>query len=42
MTARNVADAYDLVTAGDLGDEVGSFVRALKRGNVSPNTIATR
>jgi site-specific recombinase XerD len=41
MTAQDVADAYDVVTVGDLGDEVDSFVRALKRDNLSPNTIAT-
>lgn len=40
MTAQDVADAYDVVTVGDLGDEVRSFVRALQRDNFSPNTIA--
>lgn len=28
-----------LVTPGDLGDELGSFLRHLRAGNVSPNTV---
>ena len=28
-----------LVTSGDLADELGSFVRHLRAGNVSPNTV---
>lgn len=31
----------DIVTPGDLGDEVTSFLRAMRRENVSPNTVAT-
>ena len=32
-------DALELVTPGDLGDELASFVRAMRAANVSPNTI---
>ncbi len=34
-----VAEAPALVTPGDLGDELASFVRAMRANNVSPNTI---
>jgi len=34
-----LAEAPELVTPGDLGDELASFVRALRANNVSPNTI---
>ncbi len=34
-----LSEAPALVTAGDLGDELASFVRAMRAGNVSPNTI---
>lgn len=37
--ALNLADAPELVTPGDLGDELASFVRAMRANNVSPNTI---
>lgn len=37
--AVNLADAPELVTPGDLGDELASFVRAMRATNVSPNTI---
>ena len=37
--ASNLADAPELVTAGDLGDELASFIRAMRANNVSPNTI---
>jgi site-specific recombinase XerD len=37
--AVNLADAPELVTPGDLGDELASFVRAMRANNVSPNTI---
>lgn len=37
--AVNVADAPELVTPGDLGDELASFTRAMRAANVSPNTI---
>jgi site-specific recombinase XerD len=30
-----------MITVGELGDEVGSFVRALRRDKLSPNTIAS-
>lgn len=33
------ADAPELVTPGDLGDELASFIRAMRANNVSPNTI---
>ena len=32
-------DAPELVTPGDLGDELASFIRAMRANNVSPNTI---
>jgi site-specific recombinase XerD len=31
----------EVTTPGDLGDEVTAFLRAMRRENVSPNTIAT-
>jgi site-specific recombinase XerD len=34
-----VPEALELVTPGDLGDELASFVRAMRANNVSPNTI---
>jgi site-specific recombinase XerD len=37
--AVNLADAPELVTPGDLGDELASFTRAMRAANVSPNTI---
>ena len=37
--AVNLADAPELVTPGDLGDELASFIRAMRAANVSPNTI---
>jgi site-specific recombinase XerD len=33
------SDVPELVTPGDLGDELASFVRAMRAANVSPNTI---
>ena len=39
FVALNLADAPELVTPGDLGDELASFVRAMRASNVSPNTI---
>jgi integrase/recombinase XerC len=33
------ADGVSLVTPGDFGDELSSFVRAMRANNVSPNTI---
>lgn len=37
--ALNVADPSELVTPGNLGDELASFIRAMRANNVSPNTI---
>ena len=37
--AVNLADTPELVTPGDLGDELASFVRAMRANNVSSNTI---
>ncbi len=37
--AVTVAEAPELVTAGDLGDELASFTRAMRSHNISPNTI---
>lgn len=37
--AVNLADPPQLVTPGDLGDELASFTRAMRAANVSPNTI---
>ncbi len=37
--ALNLPDAPELVTPGDLGDELASFVRAMRANNMSPNTI---
>lgn len=34
-----LSEAPAIVTPGDLGDELASFVRAMKANNVSPNTI---
>lgn len=34
-----VAEPLEIVTPGDLGDELASFVRAMRASNVSPNTI---
>lgn len=34
-----IAGAYEVVTPGDLGDELASFTRAMRANNVSPNTI---
>lgn len=34
-----VAEPYELVTPGDLGDELAAFTRAMRALNVSPNTI---
>lgn len=35
----NLPDAPELVTPGDLGDELASFTRSMRANNVSPNTI---
>ncbi len=37
--AVNLADTPELVTPGNLGDELASFIRAMRANNVSPNTI---
>jgi site-specific recombinase XerD len=37
--AANLADEPQLVTPGNLGDELASFVRSMRHNNVSPNTI---
>lgn len=37
--AVNVSDPVAVVTPGDLGDELASFVRAMRANNVSPNTV---
>ena len=34
-----VPEGVQLVTPGDLGDELASFIRAMRANNVSPNTI---
>jgi site-specific recombinase XerD len=34
-----IPDAPELITPGDLGDELASFTRAMRANNVSPNTI---
>jgi site-specific recombinase XerC len=39
--AVKIPDPDALCTPGDLGDEVGAFLRALRRENASPHTIAT-
>ena len=31
----------EVTTAGDLGDEITAFLRAMRRENVSPNTVST-
>ncbi len=38
--AEIVAEAYELVTQGELGDELASFTRAMRALNVSPNAIS--
>lgn len=35
------ASVAEIATPGDLGDEINAFLRAMRRDNVSPNTIAT-
>lgn len=35
----NLPPVPTIVTPGDLGDELGSFLRHLRAGNVSPNTV---
>jgi site-specific recombinase XerD len=35
----NLADAPELVTPGDFGEELAAFIRAMRANNVSPNTI---
>jgi site-specific recombinase XerD len=35
----NLADTPELVTPGNLGDELASFIRAMRANNVSANTI---
>lgn len=37
--AINLADTPEVVTPGDLGDELASFIRSMRANNVSPNTI---
>lgn len=37
--AVNLSEAPELVTPGDLGDELASFTRSMRAQNVSPNTI---
>jgi site-specific recombinase XerD len=37
--AVSIPDAPELVTPGDLGDELASFTRAMRAANVSTNTI---
>ena len=37
--AVNLPEPMELVTPGNLGDELASFIRAMKANNVSPNTI---
>ena len=39
--ADRVPDPPELVTPGDLGDELGAFDRFMRRANASPATIAT-
>jgi len=39
FVAVNLPDAPELVTPGDLGDELASFTRSMRALNVSPNTI---
>ncbi len=34
-----IPEPVELVTPGDLGDELASFVRAMRANNISPNTI---
>src|SRR4051794_15814945 len=35
------ASLPEVITPGDLGDEVAAFLRSMKRENVSPNTLST-
>lgn len=37
--ALNLADGYEVVTPGDIGDELAAFTRAMRANNVRPNTI---
>jgi hypothetical protein len=37
--AVTLPEPVELVTGGDLGDELASLVRAMRASNVSPNTI---
>ena len=37
--SATLPEAIELVTPGDLGDELASFIRAMRANNVSPNTI---
>lgn len=37
--AVNLPEAPELVTPGDIGDELASFTRAMRANNVAPNTI---
>ena len=39
VVAQNLADVPELVTSGDLGDELASFIRAQRANDVSPNAI---
>lgn len=41
MPRDRVAELPDVVTPGDLGDELGAFVRFMRRANASAATIAT-
>jgi hypothetical protein len=40
LVAATLPEAPELVTPGDLGDELASFTRAMRATNVSPNTIS--
>jgi site-specific recombinase XerD len=39
FVAVNLSETPELVTPGDLGDELASFIRAMRANNVSSNTI---
>jgi site-specific recombinase XerD len=39
LVSVTLPEPVELVTPGDLGDELASFVRAMRANNVSPNTI---
>jgi site-specific recombinase XerD len=39
LVVATLPEAPELVTPGDLGDELASFTRAMRANNVSPNTI---